>query len=426
MGTLNRRGFLSITGMVATAGIIPVPAWAKEDTKETLYDGNTASGAKDFQLPENNIADILETKIICVEPGRFLGQGTEYTLNTNGHVVVKKRVTEPNRYLGWPTIERTKDGKLFVAFSGDRDAHVCPYGKTQIITSDNDGQTWSDPKTITSTPLDDRDAGLIQTKKGTLLVSWFTSLAFERPGFEAAYNRYFRVGEKISDETKAEWLGNWVRRSEDMGQTWLDPVRTRGTAPHGPISLKNGELLYIGTARKGNTSAIIAEKSTDDGKSWKVIGEIPRPKGFVSSLVEPHVLELKSGKLIAMIRNEPKDVSQCFLLQSESFDGGKTWSVMQNTGIWGYPPHLIQLSNGWLLVVYGHRREPFGERACISKDDGKTWEIQDEIILANAASRDLGYPSSVQLADGSILSVYYQAPEFGEPACLMSTHWKLR
>ena len=107
-----------------------------------------------------------------------------------------------------------------VIFSGDRDAHVCPYGKTQMVISSDNGKTWGEPITINNTPLDDRDTGLIQTKKGTLLVSWFTSLAFERPSFEIAYSKYARIGEKIGPETKKKWLGNWVRRSEDNGKTW--------------------------------------------------------------------------------------------------------------------------------------------------------------------------------------------------------------
>ncbi|MEJ7780406.1 MAG: hypothetical protein WKF68_12540 [Daejeonella sp.] len=115
-----------------------------------------------------------------------------------------------------------------------------------------------------------------------MLVSWFTSLAFERPGFEAAYNKYVRIGEKISQDTKTQWLGNWVRRSEDQGRTWLEPVRTKVTALHGPISLRNGDLLYIGTAEWNDKPSITAERSSDDGKSWKVVGEIPRPDIFFS------------------------------------------------------------------------------------------------------------------------------------------------
>lgn len=154
---------------------------------------------------------------------------------------------------------------------------------------------------------------------------------------------------------------------------------------------------------------------------------IPASRSSSGVLCEPHVVELASGKLLVMFRHQPKDrPAQWFLMQSESEDGGRTWTKPHNSGIWGFPPHLIQLRNGWVLVVYGHRREPYGERACISRDEGRTWDIKNEIALATAPGPDLGYPSSVQLEDGSILTVYYQATKHGAPTCLMSTHWRLK
>jgi len=83
------------------------------------------------------------------------------------------------------------------------------------------------------------------------------------------------------------------------------------------------------------------------------------------------------------------------------------------------------LDNGWLLVVYGVRHKPYGARACISRDGGKTWDIEHEITLSPAMNGDLGYPASVQLDDGSILTLYYQMDKPGEKTCLMSTHWRL-
>jgi len=420
---LSRRKFLTVAGIATSISLAPKRILA---AGENEFDMSSVKKPGTNIYPVNNIAEIIEQKTICIEPGKFPGTGTEYGLDANGHIVIKKNVMEPNRYLGWPTILKTDKDRLMVSFSGDRDSHICPYGKTQMIISDDNGKTWSTPEIINNTPLDDRDSGLIQTPKGTLVISWFTSLVFESPAHTSTYFKYARIGEKISAASKKQWLGNWVRRSEDAGKTWLEPSRTASTAPHGPIALRNGDLLYIGTAALKGKPSIIAEKSFDDGRTWQVIGEIPRPDNLVSSLSEPHVVELKSGKLLAMIRNEPKDVSQCFLLQSESLDNGKTWSTMKSTGIWGYPPHLTQLHNGWVLVAYGCRKEPYGERACISKDEGATWQYQDEINLCNAESRDLGYPSSVQLNDGSIITAYYQAPKLGEPACLMSTHWKLK
>lgn len=380
-------------------------------------------GAARAQAP----ATILETKVICREPGKYPGPASAYTTNKDGHPVAQKQTLEPDRYLGWPTVAQTRDGELIVAFSGDRDAHVCPWGKTQLIRSRDQGKTWSAPQTITSTPLDDRDAGIIQTSKGTLLVSWFTSLAFTQPSYGAAMARYARHAEKLTPDLRDQWLGNWMRRSEDGGKTWGAPVRVVGTAPHGPIQLRDGRLLFVGTGPTGEQPTLNAEVSSDDGRSWRVLAQISSGRlKKEGSLCEPHVVELKDGKLLAMFRNEPKKpAGESIMLQSESADGGKSWTPLHSTGIWGYPPHLLELHNGWLLVVYGYRRAPFGERACVSRDGGKTWDAEHPIELAPGTCPDLGYPSSVQLADGSILTVFYQTNKAGTPTCLMSTHWRL-
>lgn len=377
--------------------------------------------------PSPAAAVILETKAICREPGRLLGPKSVYGYDADGHPRTLTAVIEDDRYVGWPTILRCANGELIVGFSGDRDAHICPWGRTQLIHSADNGSTWSAPETITNTPLDDRDVGIIETARGTLLVSWFTSLAFASPTYPDAHERYARHAEKITPEVRAEWLGNWVRRSVDHGKTWQRPVRTTVSAPHGPIQLRDGRLLYVGTVERDAGRAIMAAESRDDGCTWAELAALPPPldRADGAGLSEPHVVELRSGKLLALVRNEPRD-RQCFLLQSESSDGGKTWSRLHATPLWGYPPHLLQLANGWVLVVYGHRREPFGERACVSRDEGVSWNLADEVALNVAPTPDLGYPSSVQLADGSILTVYYQSPGPGRPTQLMSTHWRLR
>ena len=375
---------------------------------------------------QNKIATILSTKVICKEQGKYLGSGSEFSISSEGHPITTKRVKEPMRYLGWPTITKTQDGQLFVVFSGDRDSHICPWGKTQIIKSSDNGKTWSEPVTINNTPLDDRDAGIIETKEGTLLMSWFTSIAFTYYG--SAPDKYARHIEKITPDVREKWLGNWIRRSTDGGKSWQEPIRTVSGTPHGPIQLRDGRLLYVGTGKLDDKRAITVQESSDDGNSWKVISSIPiSSENEISQCHEPHAVELSSGKLVAMIRyHGPPEESTSFLLQSESYDGGKTWSVAHSTPIWGYPPHLIQLENGWLVVVYGRRKLPYGERACISRDEGKSWDVENEIVLCGAINEDLGYPSSVQLDDGSIMTVFYQVDKPGESPSLMSAHWQLK
>jgi len=365
-------------------------------SEQKLFDGK-----KDLLLSNSSkTATIIETKVIC---------------------------KEPNRYIGWPTIAKTSSGELVTVFSGNRDGHVCPFGITEMVRSNDNGKTWSEPETINNTPLDDRDAGIIETKLGTYVVSWFTSLAFDTKQHYAEHPEWIRHNEKLSDETKNKWLGNWIRRSTDKGKTWEDPIIQLVTAPHGPIELEDGRLLYVGTAEINDEKKLAVEESKDDGVTWQLLSTINIPNDEpIAPYSEPHVVEMPDGKLVAMFRCNPKEKSNSFLRQSESYDGGTTWTTAYKTKIWGYPPHLLLLKNGWLLVSYGVRKIPYSERACISKDGGKTWDIENEIVLSLSESGDLGYPASVQLDDGSILTIYYQIDKKGEKTSLMQTHWKLK
>ncbi|MBN1290552.1 MAG: exo-alpha-sialidase [Candidatus Latescibacteria bacterium] len=339
---------------------------------------------------------------------------------------------QENRYIGWPTITRTRTGELFAVFSGDRDEHVCPWGKTQMIRSSDNGVTWSEPVTVNNTPLDDRDAGIIETIEGTLLVTWFTSLAFTEPRYREHYpadvvKSWQRHMEKLNPEIRAKWLGCWVRRSTDGGKTWEEPVEMGINSPHGPVQLKDGRILYVGKTLWTENKTLGVAESRDDGRTWQRIGTIPVRNGeSIDHYHELHAVELEDGKIVAHIRYNPPERDNNIMRQSESTDGGKTWTVPHPTGIWGYPPHLIRLTDGRLLVTYGHRREPYGERACLSCDGGKTWDIDNPIGIQGAINGDLGYPASAELGDGSIFTVYYQIDRQGEKTCLMGTRWRVK
>ena len=355
-------------------------------------------------MTQNSLATIISTKVICKQEGR---------------------------YIGWPSITKTGRGELLAVFSGDRDSHVCPWGKTQMVRSSDNGESWTEPETINNSPLDDRDPGIVETTNGTLILSWFTSLAFEDEKYfsrvpDEDKDSWKHHTEKISPESRKEWKGNWVRRSTDGGKTWENPFRTNVSSPHGPIVVDDGRLLYVGRGKMDGNVIIGVEESTDDGKSWQLISTIPLATGeSMDDYVEPHMIQAKSGKLVVMIRYHEEDMLKWHMRQSESLDGGQTWSIFHPTSIWGHPPHLIRLADGRLLVVYGRRILPYGERGCISSDEGETWDVEHEIDLSRAPNGDLGYPASVQLDDGSIFTVYYQAEEQGQKPCLMATHWKI-
>jgi len=69
------------------------------------------------------------------------------------HISTKVIVHQPGCYLGWPTIARLTSGEIVVGFSGGRQRHVCPFGKTQLVRSSDLGESWSGPVTINDSPL---------------------------------------------------------------------------------------------------------------------------------------------------------------------------------------------------------------------------------------------------------------------------------
>jgi hypothetical protein len=73
-----------------------------------------------------------------------------------------------------------------------------------------------------------------------------------------------------------------------------------------------------------------------------------------------------------------------------------------------HPGNLCLLQSGRILLTFGYRRVPYGVHAVISDDDGRTWKFSRRVALVSYAENgDCGYPSSVQLDDGTIYTAYY-------------------
>jgi hypothetical protein len=129
--------------------------------------------------------------------------------------------SQPEFYHGWPTLARRKNGELLVVYSGGREAHVCPFGRVELIRSLDEGRTWSWPQVLMDSPLDDRDAGACETPTGALLVTTFTSLAYEAVLAKASgwapdrLARWQAVQRRASASQRRALLGSWLLRSTD-------------------------------------------------------------------------------------------------------------------------------------------------------------------------------------------------------------------
>ena len=76
-------------------------------------------------------------------------------------------------------------------------------------------------------------------------------------------------------------------------------------------------------------------------------------------------------------------------------------------------------------MSYGYRRPPFGNQARLSEDGGKSWS-EPITISGDGIGGDLGYPSTVELDDGSLVTVWYEVMKGSSKAVLRQSKWALK
>ncbi len=97
-----------------------------------------------------------------------------------------------------------------------------------------------------------------------------------------------------------------------------------------------------------------------------------------------------------------------------SEDDGHTFGPTKRLNVWGYPAQLLNLRDGRVLMTFGYRRGEFGVKALVS-EDGVSWDVSQQFSLHEGGQGPrsdktwwhTGYPCSVELTDGTILTVYH-------------------
>jgi hypothetical protein len=368
------------------------------------------------------------------------------------------RATEgPCCYQAWPTVCRDENGVLYTAWSGHRSSHVCPFGMDLMSVSTDGGETWDCPRIINDTWMDDRDAGLTYLGNGEMLLSYFhhpkTVYSNEWRGwvlddpkgkytkFRNMLEGYLYAYDEMGEEEDTP--GSFLKKSYDYGKTWGEAIKVPVSAPHGPVKTKSGRLLYLGKDCPGALSRyrrlevsddpvpeedrgmIFLYESFDGGLSWEKVSKLPITDGKTEgNISEPYIAELPSGELVAAIRAQGKPVYHEFSMYFlNSADGGKTWTQPRSYEISGSPPHLLVRDDGSVIVVYGRRESPCSIRAVVSYDGCRTFG--EEMILSDAPNGDMGYPATVELDDGTFVTVYYQLYGDDTRTSILYTKWSL-
>ena len=344
--------------------------------------------------------------------------------------VVMTNTESHHAYFAWPTIAKLQNGKICVGASGYRVEHICPFGKGVLAFSDDNGETYSKPISVFDTVLDDRDVGLcVFGESGLIATSFNNTLEFQRENMPQTQECFDYIN-SVSAEDEARDLGINYRISHDFGETFGPIMKSPISSPHGPTVLNDGTVLWVGRKLGIHNHMYAYTINTDTGE-MNLRGELGIYKYDEFKdlyFYEPHAIQLSDGKIICHLRAENAEETIFTLYQTISLDNGATWSkpeqIVRDDS--GAPGHLFMHSSGILISTFSHRKRPYGIWAVLSEDNGETWS--DEFILHHGYDTDdLGYPSTIELDNGDLLTVFYtrKSDLDCDPAFIAQQKWSI-
>jgi Neuraminidase (sialidase) len=288
-----------------------------------------------------------------------------------------------------------KHGQTAYVFCRTHAGHLGPFGKITLLISNN-GLDWYERGTIQKENSDVRNPSVYVFSDDALLVAAYK------------YNVYNKKGvcspSELSSPKNQELL---LFHSNDKGKTWQEGKtdfsniykEIGGASPHGQMLIYNQQLLMPVYNKQG----AFLLSSADKGKNWNVFSHI------AGDMQEPSVAVTPDNELLAVLRagrNSPQ-ANATFI--SRYANG--TWTLpVSVTEPMQHPANLLALINGQILMTFSDRN-PECQRilARLSSDNGQTWSKSVQ-ISKTFQNCDFGYPSTVELKEGELLTVFYANP----------------
>lgn len=296
---------------------------------------------------------------------------------------------------GVATIACAESGRRWAAwYTGERTE--MPGNYVVLAYSDDDGQTWQDPAVVIAPVEGCRacDPCLWIDPTGKLWLFWQQSGEFKyydgSVGVWAITSNNHAKGVATWTDPQRIFHGIMIQKPIVTSDgAWLLPVSnwTVATLHRRPLVLSDAAKPYAG-------AGVVA--STDSGKTWQWRGAA---RMICASYDEHSLIERRDGSLWLLAR------TLYGIGQSESRDGGRTWSRARATDLDGPDAKFFirRLASGSLLLV---NHVNFTGRshltAMLSYNDGATWE--GGLLLDERA--DVSYPDGCQIADGRIHIIY--------------------
>lgn len=346
---------------------------------------------------------------------------------TMKHVIVFK---EAGRYGGWPANHGiwSWGNEILVGFEAgylkpSERMHAIDYSRPAehvVARSLDGGETWTVERPPGLRPPPGKKvAGVPTGSDGKPTTPFEGTMDFSNPDFAmTARMESFHVGPSRFYYTT------------DRGKTWQGPYEiptfgTKGIAARTDYLIDGPQTMTIFlTAAKdndGQQGRTLCVRTKDGGRTWAVVGHVGPEPPVGKKAIMPSSVRLSDTTILTAVRRK----RSIDLYRTE--DNGATWTFVgkpaPDTGANnGNPPSLTRLTDGRLVLIHGYRSAPYGIRARISPDEGRSWS--EEIMLRDdGGGRDLGYVRTVLRPDGKLVSVYYYNDGPDDERYIAATIW---